>query len=54
MSHVDSDCYFVLIEYEFNFKTPTNGSLVIFRREEKIHDILLGEQFFLRLIILSM
>ena len=34
----------MLIVYKFNFKLPTIGAFLIFRRGEKLHDVILGEQ----------
>ena len=34
----------MLIEFEVNFKLPIIGFLLIFRRGEKLHDVILGEQ----------
>jgi len=34
----------MLIVYKFNFKLPVIGFLLIFRRVEKFHDVILGEQ----------
>ena len=33
-----------MIEFEFNFKLPIIGLLLIFRLDEKLHDVILGEQ----------
>ena len=34
----------MLIVYKFKFKLPTIGAFLIFRRGEKLHDVILGEQ----------
>ena len=34
----------MLIVYKFNFKLPVIGFLIVLRRVEKLHDIILGEQ----------
>ena len=34
----------MLIVYKFNFKLPIIGLLLILRRDEKLHDVILGEQ----------
>ncbi len=34
----------MLIVYKFNFKLPIIGFLLIFRRVEKLHNVILGEK----------
>ena len=34
----------MLIVYKFNFKLPVIGFILVLRRGEKLHDVILGEQ----------